>query len=175
MSELIHQLGLDWKLLASQGVNFLILLTSLTFLIYKPLIKITDERRRKIELGLAGAEEIEKRLKKIDLMKEEKLAEADKNAIKIIGEAEKRGDKRFEEILKNAESRASEVMIEAAQVAEQKKQEELNRLTEKANTLIKEAIVKMVELDPKYIDEKLISRAAEVIFANGGSSSGEKT
>ncbi|TSC82692.1 MAG: F-type H+-transporting ATPase subunit b [Parcubacteria group bacterium Gr01-1014_20] len=163
MSELIHQLGLDWKLLASQGVNFLILLASLTFLVYKPLIKITEERRKKIELGLAGAEEAEKRLKQIDVLKEEKLAEADKGAIKIIGEAEKKGSKRFEEILKNAESRADEVMVEATRVAEQKKQEELNRLTEKANALIKEAIVKMVELDPKYIDDKLISRAAEVI------------
>ncbi len=163
MSELIRQLGLDWKLLASQGVNFLILLASLTFLIYKPLIKITEERRKKIEFGLAGAEETEKRLKEIDALKVEKLAEADKGALKIIGEAEKRGNKRFEEILKNAESRAGEVMTEAARVAEQKKQEELNRLTEKANVLIKEAIVKMVELDPKYIDEKLIRRAAEVI------------
>lgn len=163
MSELVHQLGLDWKLLLSQGVNFLILLISLTFLVYKPLIKIIGERRKKIEFGLAGAEKAEIKLKEIEKLKDEKLAEADKAALKIIDEAEKRGQKRFDEALKKAESKAYEVMAEAARVAEQKKQEELNRLSEKANTLIREAIVKVVELDPKYIDEKLISRAAEII------------
>lgn len=163
MSELIHQLGLDWKLLIAQGVNFLILLTALTFLVYKPLIKVVEERRKKIEFGLAGADEAERRLQEIEKIKEEKVAEADKNAIKIISDAEKRGGKRLEEILKNAEVKAEEVIAEAARVAEHKKTEELNRLTEKANGLIKEAIIKMVELDPKHIDEKLVSRAAEII------------
>lgn len=167
MNELVHQLGLDWKLLLSQGVNFLILLAVLTIFIYKPLAKLMEERKKKIEFGLMGAEEAERRLKEIDRVKEEKLAEADKNALKIVGEAEKRGQKRFDEILGNAEGKADEVIAEAARVAEQKKQEELNRLTEKAGALIKEAIIKTVELDPKYVDEKLISRAAEIISAGG--------
>ena len=163
MQELVSQLGLDWKLLLSQGVNFLILLTVLTFLVYKPLSRLMEERRKKIEFGLAGAEEAEKRLKEIDKVKEEKLAQADKNALKVIGEAEKRGQKRFDEILKNAESKADEVMVEAIRVAEHKKQEELSRLTEKAGALIKEAIIKTVELDPKHVDEKLISQATLII------------
>ncbi|MEK7137899.1 MAG: hypothetical protein AAB787_00165 [Patescibacteria group bacterium] len=163
MQELVHQLGIDWKLLLSQGVNFLILLTVLTFLVYKPLSKLMEERRKKIEFGLMGAEEAERRLKEIDQEKAEKLAEADRNALKVVGEAEKRGRSRFDEILKTAEGKAEEVMAEAARVAEHKKQEELNRLTEKANALIKEAIIKTVELDPKHIDEKLITQAALII------------
>ena len=163
MQELVSQLGLDWKLLLSQGVNFLILLTVLTIFVYKPLSRLMEERRKKIEFGLMGAEEAEKKLKEIDHIKEEKLAEADKNALKLIGEAEKRGQNRFEEILESAENKAEEVMAEAARVAEFKKQEELNRLTEKANALIKEAIIKTVGLDPKHVDEKLISQAALII------------
>lgn len=163
MSELVHQLGLDWKLLLSQGANFLILLTTLTFLIYRPLSKMLEERRKKIEFGLAGAEEAERRLKEIDKEKDARLAEADKNALKILSETEKKGQKRFDEILKIAEGKANEVVEEAARVAEQKKQEELKRLTEKAGLLIKEAIVKAVELDPKQVDEKLISQAAQII------------
>jgi len=167
MQELIHQLGLDWKLLLSQGVNFLILLTVLTLLVYRPLSKAMEERRKKIEFGLAGAEEAERRLKEIDQVKEEKLAEADRNALKVVGEAEKRGQKRLEEILKVAEGKAEEVIAEAARVAELKKQEELSRLTQKASTLIKEAIIKTVQLDPKYVDEKLISEASQIISAGG--------
>ena len=163
MSELVHQLGIDWKLLLSQAVNFFILLFALTFLIYKPILRIIEERRKRIELGLRGAEEAGKRLKEIEGLKDEKLSEADKNALRIVGDAEKRGQKRFNEILKSAQGRAEEVVAEAARIAEHKKQEELTRLAEKANLLIKEAIVKTVELDPELIDEKLISRAAEII------------
>ncbi|MBI3589471.1 MAG: hypothetical protein HY093_03635 [Candidatus Liptonbacteria bacterium] len=163
MQELVHQLGINWKLLLSQGANFLILLIVLTLLVYRPLAKVMEERRKKIEFGLVGAEEAERRLKEIDQLKEEKMTEADKNALKLISEAEKKGQKRFDEIIKVAEEKADGTLAEAARIAEHKKQEELDRLFEKANALIKEAIVKMVELDPKYIDDKLISRAAEVI------------
>ncbi len=163
MTELVHQLGLDWKLLLSQGVNFLILLTVLTMLVYRPLSKLIEERRKKIEFGLMGAEEAEKRLKEIDRIKSEKIGEAEKIALNIVGESEKRGQKRFDEIVKIAEVRANEVLVDAAKVAEHKKQEELARLTEKAGLLIKQAIIKTVELDPKHIDEKLVSEAARII------------
>ena len=163
MTELVHQLGLDWKLLLSQGVNFLILLTVLTMLVYRPLSRLIEERRKKIEFGLMGAEEAEKRLKEIDRIKSEKIGEAEKIALNIVGESEKRGQKRFDEIVKIAEVRANEVLVDAAKVAEHKKQEELARLTEKAGLLIKQAIIKTVELDPKHIDEKLVSEAARII------------
>lgn len=163
MQELIHQLGINWKLLLSQGVNFLILLTVLTLFVYRPLSRLVEKRRKKIEFGLLGAEEAEKRLKEIDQIKSKKLAEADKTALGIVSNSEKRGQQRFEEILAEANLKASETLAEAGRVAERKKREELTRLAEKAGSLIKAAIVKAVELDPKYVDDKLVSRAAEII------------
>ena len=66
MGVLLEQLGINWKLLVSQGVNFFILLTVLALLVYRPLLKTMEERKKKIELGLRGAEEVESRLKAID-------------------------------------------------------------------------------------------------------------
>lgn len=167
MSELVHQLGLNWKLLLSQGVNFIILLVVLTLVIYRPLSKLIEERRKKIEFGLMGAEEAERRLKEIDLIKEEKMKEAEKEALKIIDDAEKRGQKKEGEILKEAEVKSATLLEEARKIAEQKKQEEFEKLTQKASTLIKEAIAKTVELDPKVIDEKLVNQAASIIRGKG--------
>ena len=59
MAELLSQLGIDGKLLLSQGVNFGIVLAVLTYFIYKPLVKILNERKTKIEFGLKGAAEAE--------------------------------------------------------------------------------------------------------------------
>jgi F-type H+-transporting ATPase subunit b len=163
MSELFSQLGIDWKLLLSQGVNFFILLAALTVLMYRPVIKLMEERRRRIEFGLQGADEAEERLKNIEKIKSEKMAEADKEAVSIIGSAEKRGEDRFRDIVAGAEKKAEDVVREAAHVVSQKKKEEFDAVAKEAKALIKEAIVKTVELDPSQVDDKLIGSAVENI------------
>jgi len=87
MRDLFHQLGVDWRLLLSQGVNFLVLLGVLTFFLFKPLLKLLEERKKKIELGLKVGKEAEERLLAIDKMKEEKISEAGKIAFEIIKKA----------------------------------------------------------------------------------------
>lgn len=163
MSELIHQFGIDWKLLIAQGTNFFILLIVLTVFAYRPLVRLMEERKNKIELGLKGAAEAEKRLNEIEEIKIKKIAETDKEAVAIIGKAEKKAHLRSQKIIMNAEEKAKDLLNETAKISEHKKQEALERLTAEAKTLIKTAIVKTVELDPAAIDEKLITQAIETI------------
>jgi len=163
MSELVHQLGIDWKLLVAQGVNFFVLLVVLTVFVYRPLVRLMEERRKKIEFGLKGAEEAEKRLGEIEEIKTKKIAEADKEAVGIIGSAEKKAGLRVTEILAEADKKASSILVEAEKTSEHKKQEELEKLAKEANSLIKEAIIKTVELDSRAIDESLIAKVAATI------------
>jgi len=163
MESLFEKLGVNWKLLFSQGVNFIILLTILTALVYKPLLKIMKERQQRIELGLKIGEEAEKRLNEIENIKNQKIAEADKKALAIIDEAQKNAKNKFQEIIKEANTKSENILSDAALVAEKRKQEALEKLTDEAKSIIKEAIVKTVELDPTQIDEKLINQAVETI------------
>ena len=163
MSTLLHKLGIDWKLLISQGVNFLILLVVLTKFVYRPLIRIMKERAEKIHKGLEDAEEAKRRLVSIDAIKTQKLAEADKSAVEVIAKAEEVGKKRYQEILMQADARAADVLQEADRVAEHKKIEGLNTLTREARGLIKEAIIKTTEADPQAIDEALIEKAIQTL------------
>ena len=163
MSELIKQFGIDWKLLIAQGANFFILLVVLTAFVYRPLIRLMKDRRKKIELGLKGAEEAEKRLGEIEEIKTQKIVEADKKAFGIIVSAEKKAGLRVEEILTEADKKAAAILSETEKIGQRKKQEELERLAKEASSLIKQAIIKTVELDPKAIDEALIAKAAATI------------
>ena len=61
MSELLSQLGINGKLLLFQAINFAIVLTVLTKLLYKPLLKVMRTRHDRIELGIRGAEIADKR------------------------------------------------------------------------------------------------------------------
>ena len=47
--ELFGKLGIEWKLLLAQGLNFILLLIILRKFLYKPILKMLDERRAKAE------------------------------------------------------------------------------------------------------------------------------
>ena len=166
MGELFYQLGVNWRLLFSQGVNFLILLAVLTFVVYKPLLKLMEERKRRIESGLRGAEEAESKLSEIEKLKSVAIAEAEAEALQIISSSEKTAGLRSREILQEAGKRAEEALKEAVEVAEKKKAEELENLKKESAGLIREAIARTVELDPRVVDEKLIGKALEKLSAN---------
>lgn len=163
MGEILSQLGVNWRLLLTQGVNFFVLFTVLYFSLWRPLVRIMAERRQKIEFGLKGAAEAEKRLNEIEKIKAVKLAEADKSALGIISEAESEAKKRAQDIVAESHKRGEALLKEAEAVAGRRREEQFAELAAKANALVRAAIAKTVELDPKAIDEKLVERAVELI------------
>src|SRR3989344_2351602 len=160
MSELLSQLGINGKLLLSQGVNFFIVLAVVTVFVYRPLLKVLNERKGKIELGLKGAREAEKRLAEIEEIKAEKIRESEKKAVLLLKQAEEKAGVRGEEILGEAEKRADELLEKAGKVEEQRRIEALTRISEESKDIIKKALAKMVELKPGAIDEALIEEVS---------------
>lgn len=169
MSELFHQLGIDWKLLLSQGVNFMILLSVLTYFLWKPLIKIIEERRKKIELGLEVGEKAAKKLAEIDEVKIRTLASAESRALLILKKGEDDAKASGTKITDDARSRADIILQEAADTVERKAAEANLSLMQEAKNLVRAAIIKTVGLEPKAVDEALVERAlAEIKKARSG-------
>ena len=165
MSELFHALGINLSGLIIQGVNFAILLTVLTIFVYRPLSRILEERRKKIELGVKGGEQAALILADAEKTKSQKIREGESQAVAMISEAEQQGQQRSHEIVAGAEKKGQFIVEEALAIAQRKKQEEFEQLTKEAHMLVKEAIIKTVELDPKAVDEKLIERAISELKA----------
>ena len=86
MDSLLTQLGIDWKLLIAQIINFLVLLAILYKFLYKPVFKILHDREEKIEKSLRQAERIEKNLFESEAEKSKIVAEARNEAGKVIAE-----------------------------------------------------------------------------------------
>jgi len=85
---ILDQFGINPILLAAQVVNFLVLLFILKKLLYKPLLKVLDERKKTIERSLKNAEEIELKLQKISDEESSRLAKATLESEKVIKGAE---------------------------------------------------------------------------------------
>ncbi|MDO8425762.1 MAG: hypothetical protein Q7T01_04625 [bacterium] len=62
MGDLLTKLGIDWRLLIAQLVNFLVLFFLLKKLLYKPVLGMLEQRRATIAQGIARAREAEARV-----------------------------------------------------------------------------------------------------------------
>ncbi|MEK7133953.1 MAG: ATP synthase F0 subunit B [Patescibacteria group bacterium] len=121
MSDLFAVFGVNWKLLLIQAVNFGLLLTVLTYLLYKPVLKIIDERREKIAEGVRTAEAAARRLAEAKAKGEGLVATAAREAEGLVAAARTRADERGAEIVMTAEARATATLKDAAERAEEAK------------------------------------------------------
>jgi F-type H+-transporting ATPase subunit b len=110
MDKIISDFGVQPVLLAAQIVNFLILLFILNKLLYKPLLKVLEQRRQKVEESIKNAEKIEQKLLKTEEEYEKRIVEASKEGQKIIDEATKSASQIVSEAHQKAQSDIEEMM-----------------------------------------------------------------
>ena len=144
MSELFAAFGIDWKLLIIQGVNFGLLLTVLTYLLYKPVLKLIDDRREKIAEGVRTAEAAERRLAEAKEEGDQMIGTAARDAEQLVATARSRADEKGADIVKTAEAKASSLLREAEERAEEAKRlalQESNKEIARAAMLAAEKIL----------------------------------
>src|SRR5215211_3752605 len=82
-----RQFGVNWPLLFSQIASFVIVAFLLHKFAYKRILQVLEERRRRIEEGLANAEKIKAELARTEAARREVLDQANTQANKLIEEA----------------------------------------------------------------------------------------
>ncbi len=111
--ELLTSLGIEWKLLVAQIINFGILVFVLYKLVYKPLLKVLDERSKMVQDAKDGASKVDAKLEEIKRLEESTLAEARKRGAEIIKETEAAALVLKGRLEKDAAESASKVIREA--------------------------------------------------------------
>lgn len=85
--DFLGKLGIDWKLLSAQIVQFVLLVIVLRKYAYKPLLGMLEKRSKTIEQSLADAKRIEKNLAESSEERERLLIQTHKDAEAILVEA----------------------------------------------------------------------------------------
>ncbi|MDP3837200.1 MAG: F0F1 ATP synthase subunit B [bacterium] len=101
---LIEALGLDGRILLAQFLNFAVLLFVLWRFAYKPIFKILEERRLKIDQGLDDADAAAKSLLLTEEENKQLLIKARQEASLIIEAAQQQADERQREVVAKAET-----------------------------------------------------------------------
>ena len=126
MDELLEVFGVNWKLLLAQGFNFALLLVLLTYFLYRPVLKIIDERREKIARGVKTAEDAAHKLAEAKKASGSIIGGASREAEGLVASARARSNEQGVEIVKSAESRADSIVADAKARAEEEKRQALH-------------------------------------------------
>lgn len=121
--DILNQFGINPLLLAAQVVNFFLLLFILKRFLYKPILKVLEERKKKIEESLKNAEEIEKRLLEIGQLQEKEIQKAAKIGQQIIKDATDSANQIYEETKVNAEKLSDKLVKQTKLQLQQQKQQ----------------------------------------------------
>ena len=160
MSELISKLGIDWKLLIAQIVNFLVLLFVLWKFAYGPIIAMLEKRQKKIEKGLKDAEDAHKKLAESEERQKEILKKARTEAKVIVEKSRKQAEKAKSEIALEAKLQSEKIITDAKAQIEQEKQKTIAEIKSEIGSLVVSATEKIVgeKIDEKK-DAELIEKA----------------
>ena len=161
MSQLLSQLGIDWKLLIAQAVNFLLLLAILRLFVYGPAYGDAPQapgkdrgRTRESEGGgqaFAGHQP----------HGGQKINHAETEGVKIIAKVQEEAKEHEAVLMAKAKEHEAAAMKAADERARSREDEAHRALDAEAALLVKQAIIRAVELSPSSIDDALIEKALQ--------------
>lgn len=122
----MEQLGVESKLLIAQIVNFLIIIVVLTKLLYQPILRMLEKRKREIEEGLALTERLRLEEEKLAVKRAAVLDAARSEGQKLIDDARVQAGEAEKEIIADAHVQAEEI-IGRARVETQRIREEMEK------------------------------------------------
>ena len=121
MSQVLSVFGIDWRLLLINAVNFGLVLLALWYFLYAPVLKMLEERRKKVSDGVRDAESAKRELDKIENSRAAVLAAAGRDADALSAAARAAGAQKERELVQKGESTAATLVRDAAAEAAEMK------------------------------------------------------
>lgn len=135
ITEILTKFGVDWPHFIAQLVLFLIVYFVLSRFAFAPLLRILEERRKRIEESQLNAEKIKKQLAEAELRYQEILRKANDDAQLMIEESRKNNEAFSQREMEKA-------VKESASIVERARHE----ITSERNRMVDEVKREMVSL-----------------------------
>ncbi|KKR75051.1 ATP synthase F0 subunit B [Candidatus Curtissbacteria bacterium RIFCSPLOWO2_01_FULL_41_28] len=162
--EIIRNFGIQPVLLLAQIVNFLIILYLLQKFFYKPIVKLLEQRKKRIEESLKNADLIEEKLKKTQEQSVQILAEAQKNSQALIASAKGESEKIISQATLEARKQLEEILTQSQVQIEAQRKQMQKQLEKETLNLVVEVVRKVLErtLKPKERQDLTTKAVSEI-------------
>lgn len=144
------ELGIEFSTLITQVVAFVILLVLLRIVAYKPIMRILDERARRIKESLEQAESIQK-----------KSAETEELARQKLEEASREGQERLAKTVKITEEMRQKAQEQARQESEaliERARQEIRRERDEAVDDVRREFADLTVMAAEKVIEKTLDK-----------------
>jgi F-type H+-transporting ATPase subunit b len=158
----LARLGFNAPLLIAQIFNFVILLVVLRLFAYKPILKMLDERSKKIDESMKQTEAIKEQLAHTEEESKKAIVAAGKEGQEIVARAARTGEDVRKQAIEDAKKDAEGVLIRARSEIQQERDEAIGELRKEFADLTILAAEKVIDksLD-KESHRKLIQETLE--------------
>ncbi|HBK33656.1 TPA: ATP synthase F0 subunit B [Candidatus Uhrbacteria bacterium] len=141
-------LGINVKIFLAQLVNFTIVLLVLWRWAYRPIVKLLEDRQKKVEKSLQDAADIEKRVVSLEEERKSILSQAKHEAHVVLEKVQTDAEVRRVELLAKAKEEVSQVVhqgkvqlqAEKEAMLRETRQEIVNLAIESARKILEESI-----------------------------------
>src|ERR671919_2603008 len=172
MVEMFEAFGINGVALLFQVINFLLLLYLLNRFLFKPVLKLLDEREQRIRKGLEDAEAAAHDRELAKAEREAAMDEARKEAQAMIARATKIADDSRAEILAEAKEQAEKVTTRAREEITAEKERAMAELRATVADLALEAAGRLVRSEmnqttQRRLVEEFLAEAAPATEKKG--------
>ncbi|HEY5812898.1 MAG TPA: F0F1 ATP synthase subunit B [Terrimicrobiaceae bacterium] len=165
ITQIFSNFGVTWPKFIAQVILFLLVYWVLNTYAFGPIIKMLNERRRRIEEGQHNAEKIKKQLAEAELRYQEVLRKANDDATRLLEEARASSDaisqKQLQQAIKDAEgiiAKAQDTIVqERNKMVAEVKQEMVDLVVKTTSKVVGKV---MTPEDQKRLSEETIKQVA---------------
>jgi F-type H+-transporting ATPase subunit b len=143
--EVFAKLGVDWRLLLAQVVNFGILFFLLRRYAYGPMLEFLEKRSERIDKGLKDAEAASAKLIALEEKEKQILVAARTEARAIVTASEVSAKKRDAEYLMETEAKTKRFLEEARIKIEEEKEKILTEAKQEIAEVVTVAVEKILK------------------------------
>jgi len=162
-------IGITWQGLVAQLISFGILFGLLTFLLYRPVRRILDERSERIRASMEQAEQIKETMAKTEEQVKEQLEAARKVGQNILAQAEQMGERLRDEARGQAKQDAEVIIARARSEIQRERDEAIEELRRQFVDLAITAAEKVIS---ETLDRERHRRLIEEVLEEGSKGSG---
>lgn len=151
-------LGINLPTLIAFVVNFGLLLLILWATLYKPVLKVLDERRRRIEEGLTAADRAAESARESDVRVQEQIRQAQLQGQEIVANAQQIALRVQEEARRDAETQAAEIA--------RKSQRESQQQLDNARAALRREFADLTILAAERVINRSLDQRAQIDLIN---------
>lgn len=156
----IGTLGINLNIFIAQLINFLIVVLVLWRFAYKPVVKLLDDRQKKVEESLIKAEDIDKRLGVIESQRTEILEAAKTQATQVLVEARAQSEAQKQALLEKAKEEVRTVIEQGKAQLQSEKQHMIREAKQEMVALIVSATEKILKEQVTQKQSEALTKAA---------------